>query len=416
MAKAPTTRRRALASLTAAAAAVGGTAVAAAAPGAHRAAAATAPVAVRVAGTGLVDGSGAPLVLRGVDRSGMEYACVQGWGMADGPMDQASVDAMAAWHVNAVRVPLNEDCWLGINGVPAAYSGANYQAAVQAYVSELHADGMVAILDLHWSAPGTQLATGQQVMADADHSPAFWSSVATAFKADPGVMFDLYNEPHGISWSCWADGCTTPGWQTAGMTQLLSAVRSTGATQPVLVAPLGWAGATGGPAEYGTDPNSGWLEWRPVDPAGQEVASLHLYSFSGCNTTACWDQQVAPVAAVVPVVTGEFGETDCATAFDTSLMGWDDAHGASYLAWAWNQSSDTCGDAGPSVVTDYAGDPTTSGAAVQSHYLATSSSPSTSTTTAAMATTTTTQQATTTTTASTTTTTVASKNNKHTKH
>ena len=27
---------------------------------------------------------------------------------------------MKAWNINAVRVPLNEDCWLGINGVASA--------------------------------------------------------------------------------------------------------------------------------------------------------------------------------------------------------------------------------------------------------------------------------------------------------
>src|SRR5947209_13556121 len=132
---------------------------------------------VRVQGNALVDGNGAPIRLLGVNRSGLEYACAQGWGLFDGPSDAASIAAIASWHTNAVRIPLNEDCWLGINGVNAAYAGANYQSAVGSYVSALHAAGLFAILDLHWNAPGTTLATGQQVMADADHSPAFWSSV-----------------------------------------------------------------------------------------------------------------------------------------------------------------------------------------------------------------------------------------------
>src|SRR2546422_3166294 len=51
--------------------------------------------------------------LRGVNRSGTEYACAQGWGMFDGPSDSASVQAIASWKANVVRVPLNETCWLG---------------------------------------------------------------------------------------------------------------------------------------------------------------------------------------------------------------------------------------------------------------------------------------------------------------
>ena len=53
---------------------------------------------------------------------------MQGWGFSDGPTDAASIAAMKAWHINAVRVPLNEDCWLGINGVKPQYGGAPYRA------------------------------------------------------------------------------------------------------------------------------------------------------------------------------------------------------------------------------------------------------------------------------------------------
>ena len=59
----------------------------------------------------LVNALGQRVVLHGVDRSGGEYACVQGFGVWDGPMNQAAVSAMKTWRVNAVRVPLNEACW-----------------------------------------------------------------------------------------------------------------------------------------------------------------------------------------------------------------------------------------------------------------------------------------------------------------
>ena len=35
---------------------------------------------------------------------------------------------MKTWSINAVRVPLNEDCWLGINGVKPQYGGAAYRS------------------------------------------------------------------------------------------------------------------------------------------------------------------------------------------------------------------------------------------------------------------------------------------------
>src|SRR5205823_4142416 len=118
------------------------------------------PFSIGVTANHLVDGNGTAIRLLGVNRSGTEYACIQGWGIFDGPNDAASVAAMAAWHINVVRIPLNEDCWLNINGVNAAYAGATYQSAIQTYVNLLHQRGLYAILELHWNAPGTSRATG----------------------------------------------------------------------------------------------------------------------------------------------------------------------------------------------------------------------------------------------------------------
>lgn len=90
---------------------------------------------LHVIGNRIVNGAGQTVRLLGVDRSGAEFACIQGWGIFDGPVDNASILVMASWHINAVRVPLNEDCWLGINGAAPAYSGANYRSAITAFVN-----------------------------------------------------------------------------------------------------------------------------------------------------------------------------------------------------------------------------------------------------------------------------------------
>ena len=231
-------------------------------------------------GNKLVNGAGQAIVLHGVDRSGTEYACIQGWGLFDGPNDAASVQAIANWHANAVRVPLNEDCWLGINGAPAAYSGAAYQQAIANYVGLLNQNGLVAILDLHWTAAGPAQATGQQQMADADHAVAFWGSVARAFKGNGSVIFDLFNEPYNISWSCWRDGGTCAGvsYAVAGIQSLVAAVRNTGATNVLMAGGLVWSNDL-----------SQWLAYRPNDPLGNLVAAWHIYNFNACSNGACYD-------------------------------------------------------------------------------------------------------------------------------
>jgi endoglucanase len=306
--------------------------------------------------------------LRGVDKSGTEFACVQGtstyngatyagFGVFSGDATQTGINAMLAWHVNAVRLPLNESCVLGDPRVNPKYRGAGYLAAVQNYVSLLAANGIVAVLDLHWSAPGSELATTQQPMADADHAVAFWSSVATAFKGYPSVVLDLYNEPYGISWSCWkAGGCQavdTAGasYTVTGMDQMLSAVRAAGATNVVTVNGLEWANDL-----------TGWLAYRPADPVGQLAAGAHIYSFNRCRTTTCWDSVLGPIITTTPVLVSETGTNDCTADFDTGLLfPWADAHpigSVSYLAWSWNAAS--CGG-GPSLVTSSATGTPTSG-------------------------------------------------------
>lgn len=315
---------------------------------------------VGVSGNHLVNGAGQPIRLLGVNRAGSSYSCIGGWGFFDGPTDDASATAITSWHANAVRVDLNEDCWLGINGVSPSLSGASYQSAIVNYVNTLHRHNLYVVLELHWSAPGGVLATGQQPMPDADHSPAFWQSVATVFKNDHAVLFDLYNEPYGVSWACWRDGCSSPGWQVAGMQGLVNTVRNTGATQPIMLGGLDWANDL-----------SAWLQYKPSDPRNALVASFHVYTSDftpGCNTTGCWNSVLAPLARNVPIVIGEMGETDCGHGFIDGVMAWADGNGVSYLAWVWDTWGSGCSDI--SLISNYNGTPTGYGAGLRNHLLA----------------------------------------------
>jgi endoglucanase len=310
---------------------------------------------VRVRGATLVDMAGRPARLLGVNHAGGEYACAQGWGFFEGDTSAAGIAAMTSWHVKAVRLPLNAHCWLGDADVPAAYRGGRYRDAVAAYVGRLNAAGLVVVLDLHWSAANGDGGSGQRPMADGDHAPRFWRSVAARFRGHRGVVFDLYNEPHDIPWPCWRDGCRTAGgWRAAGMQQLINAVRSTGARQPVIVTANGW----------GND-LSGFLRYAPRDPAGQMVAGVHIYDFTGCSDRACWDADVRRLAATMPVVTSELGQRDCTGDFVDRYMGWADAARVSYLAWTWN-----AWDCAGSALVRGDGSPTAYGARVKAHFAA----------------------------------------------
>jgi endoglucanase len=311
----------------------------------------------------LVDAQGQLVTLHGVDISGTQWDCLYGHTFY-GPHGEASIAAMAAWHINAVRIPLNEDCWLGINGAPR--NAWAYHRAIRDYLRRLHAHGMYAILDLHWSAPEAILAhlgngfAGFFEMADESHSPAFWASVARYFSADHAVLFDLFNEPKNISWTCWLNGCLAPrGYQTAGMQQLIDVIRATGATQPVMIAGLEAAAELGQP----------WLEHHPSDPADQLVASVHVYDQSNISR---FNRNIATVAAQFPVVAGEIGDTNCTDQDLDTFLPWADTHGISYLAWAW-----FVGDCAsyPSLISNYNGTPTNFGIGYREHLLTTFPAP-----------------------------------------
>src|SRR4051812_3090573 len=243
---------------------------------------ATAP-ALHVSGNQLVDADGTTRRLLGVNRSGGEFMCVQGRGIFDGPVDDAAIQAIADWKANAVRIPLNEECWLGLSDIQSQYGGAAYINAVKDLVARVEAHGMTPVVELHWtygqytgnSAGCSDVhATCQKPMPDAQYAPSFWSSVADTFKADRSVAFDLFNEPYPDratstatqAWTCWRDGGTCPGigYEVAGMQDLVDAVRGTGAKNVVMAGGLAYSNDLGQ-----------WLTYRPTDPAGNLVAAFH---------------------------------------------------------------------------------------------------------------------------------------------
>jgi hypothetical protein len=319
-------------------------------------------LAVSVRGNHLVNAQGQTLRLVGVNRSGSQYMCVLGAGVFDGPVDAASIAVMKSWHINTVRVPLNEDCWLGINDLDMADSGVAYRYAIKAYVARLNAAGLYVILNVCWNAPGREKATGQHEMLDASHGYALWRSLATAFKAHPAVLFDLYNEPHGLGstaneqWRCWEQGCG----EYAGMSGLVAAIRSTGARNVILLGGLGWAAD-----------DSEWLKYEPHDPLHQLAATFHVYyDHTLCTAESCWNQTLLPLAAHVPLVADEFGEMQCSDPASltwlSQWMSYAANKGFSMLAWAWNLQHGGCSP--PFLITSYAGSPSPYGAVVKAFY------------------------------------------------
>ncbi|HTU13725.1 MAG TPA: cellulase family glycosylhydrolase [Solirubrobacterales bacterium] len=346
---------------------------------------------LRVVGSEIRDQStGTEFIPRGVNWPSFEYACVQGWGYSNLGATRDTAEAMLEWKINTVRIPLNQDCWLGDDDQPRnelfgpELTPVGYRNAVAAFVGILRDAGIAVILDLHWTGRQGTIADGLRPMAD-NRSDDFWISVASRFSTEPSVIFDLFNEPHSRwdpaaqrwafeqTWHCWTHGgCTAPDqpdtetvidgstYQTVGMKTLVDAVRSTGATQPIILGGL----------DYANDLR-GWKNAAPAD--GQLIAGFHNYPGKPCGTNACWNGVIAALARNVPVLTAEVGQNDCQATFISRYMDWADRHGIGYLAWAWWDLSGTILDPGPgcsnfALIEDLDGTPTPAyGAAFKEH-------------------------------------------------
>ncbi len=291
--------------------------------------------ALTVRGNHLVS-SGHVVRLLGVQPQGLESQCENPqYGVYfDGPHDQKTVDAIKGWGANSVRITLNSSCWLGRH---VSGAGAPYRQAVTAWIKLFLANRVIVVIDNHTATDGH--IPGENLPMPDDEALDFWKSVGTAFKSTNGVVFDLYNEPHLVSWKCWRDGCRVPGGQvdgtdvsyaayhSPGLQALVDAVRGTGARQPILLGGLSWANDV-----------SKWQKFAPSDPAHQLVVSQHTYGPAGVAApcgSGCRND-LAGLAKRHPVVIGELGEVDCKHAYIDNFMKWADKHGIGYIGGAWN--------------------------------------------------------------------------------
>ena len=138
--------------------------------------------------------------------------------------------------VPAVRIPTTASSWLGLrtnasSGNMEKYPGLDrqYREFIMDLVSVFTDYSIVAIVDLHWSDDDTD----NKPMAGST-AVEFWGKVSEAFEDNPYVFYELYNEPHNTDVNIWMNG--SDATHTAGMLQMLAAVRKNSRTAPVIIA------------------------------------------------------------------------------------------------------------------------------------------------------------------------------------
>jgi len=251
----------------------------------------------------------------------------------------------------AVRIPLTASSWLGIETASSKpnmdkYPNLNkqYQSFISDLVHEYTTYGIVTILDLHWTDDDTD--NGPMAGKGKTNCVDFWDSVASTFGNNPMVFYELYNEPHRVDESTWANGDATH----SGMLEMLAAVRKHTAA-PVIIA--GYGG-------FAYDSDSLVSLDATLLKQGEKNVIWNLHPYMGPHQAG--DSKKCPVnfegyiqklvnGTDKPVIITEFGQScqpteggaeQCSGTYEGKTMGYDEAiltiaqkYSVSWLPWAW---------------------------------------------------------------------------------
>jgi hypothetical protein len=276
-------------------------------------------------GNQILDGNGDPVTLRGLQRFGLE-------GGTQNPLPtEAEIQQLSLWGANEVRISLGEQKWL--------HSSCDYESdypeVVDRVVKWVTDRGMVALINLHFLSVGKCGDAGLVPMADSPGAITFWQQVATRYKDNPLVAFDLFNEPYGISTATWLtggeydfDGQKVP---SAGMVQLYQTVRGTGAENLVVVSGLKYASLPPAQALEGTNIAYGEHVYTCTDAPPPQCTKPNPYNPS--SLFDAWDG----FAKSHPVMVTEFGwpDGDSGT-YNANVIADAEQKNRSWSGFAWD--------------------------------------------------------------------------------
>jgi len=234
----------------------------------------TTPLAINgqlhVCGTNLCNQYNKPIQLRGVSTHGLQWfpSCY----------NTTSLDTLANdWKADVLRIAMyvNED---GYVTNPSAFT-----AKVNDLVDQAEARGMYAIIDFHTLTPGDP-------NVNLDNAKTFFTNVATRNANKKNVIYEIANEPNGVSW----DQIRTYA------NQVIPVVRAADSDAVVIVGTRGWSslGVSNGSS-------SAEIVANPVN-FPNIMYTFHFYAASHTDT---YRNEVRNAASKLPLFVTEWGTT-----------------------------------------------------------------------------------------------------------
>ena len=272
-------------------------------------------------GCRITDIRGQSVLLRGVNRSGLEYSTTPI------PPDEIAVITQD-WGANIVRFPFNQD-WV-LNG-RGELTGEDYLCLLDDAIACAADHGAYSLLDLQWLDADRPFSPNRQFVAPLPNpdTARLWSTLAQRYGANPAVMFDLFNEPHDraqddpytlhrpdgtlhhsehrrvsmTEWQPWAE-------------HLIDTIRADAPDTLLFISGTDW----------GYD-----LRGFPLDRPNL-VYSTHVYPNKGEDWVAAFGE----LAGALPVFAAEFGGREHDVEWGRRLLDYFDALEIGWTAWSFS--------------------------------------------------------------------------------
>ncbi len=243
------------------------------------------------AGNRIVNEKGETMVLRGVNRSGLEYD-KKGAGISE----EEILYICTTWKAQIIRLPFNQD-WI--------LRDPDYLAYFDKVIGWINQNGAYALLDLQWRNTSDKIPP----IPD-EEAIGMWRTLAGRYKNNPAVLYDIHNEAHDTTW---------PAWR-ARASEIIEAIRQAHPRALVFVSGLDWAYDLRG--------------WDTPLPYANIVYSSHPYPFKG--EPWAWDKYFGNLAAAQPVFIGEFGGNTADLDWGSQLIAYMEGKQLGWTSWSWS--------------------------------------------------------------------------------
>ena len=300
----------------------------------------------------IVDNSGKPALLRGLNRSGT------GSGNADAAAPDAEYAAQnQLLSMNLVRLFVNATWWNTNVQVPIA--DLKYQDYVDGLIQRAKKYGNYVLVvkagqfpdapcgadgkncpapnqgDLNCAANASVCAAQDTTGNNIDAAFSFWSAFAKKYASDPAVLYDTWQDMHGIDGGTWSND----------QNQLIAAIRTYNPQAVIFMEDTGTAFES---IAAGTLPDPAWANI---------VWTFHLYNASttGCSEPpspryANWPQNVDPLMSFAQqhghaVAITEWGGCNDSDPYHTNIVSYARTHS---IALAYFDSSNLLAASGGS--------------------------------------------------------------------